>query len=41
MFRELKLVREMRAGRAAALGGVQRGWRTTAELRSRLEKPPA
>jgi hypothetical protein len=38
VFRELKLVREMRAERAAALGGAQRA---AAELRGRLEKPPA
>ncbi len=41
MPRELRLVRGMRAGRAAALGGVQRGERLAAELRGRLEKPPA
>jgi hypothetical protein len=35
MFRELKLVREMRAGRAAALGGG------LAPQDSRLEKLPA
>jgi len=46
MFRELKLVREMRmevgeelkTGKAAAQGGAQRA---AAELRGRLEKPPA
>jgi len=46
MFRELKLVREMwvevgeklKTGKAAALGGAQRA---AAELRGRLEKPPA
>jgi hypothetical protein len=37
MFRELKLVRRMRAGKAA-LGGAQRA---AAELRGRLEKLPA
>jgi hypothetical protein len=49
MFGELKLVWEMRvevgeelkAGKAAALGGAQRGERLAAELRSRLEKLPA
>jgi len=46
MFRELRLVRgmrmevgeELKTGRAAALGGVQRA---AAELRGRLEKSPA
>jgi len=43
MFRELRLVREMRVGEElktgkAAQGGVQRA---AAELRGRLEKPPA
>jgi hypothetical protein len=46
MFRELGLVRGMRTkvgevlktGKAAALGGAQQA---AAELRSRLEKPPA
>jgi hypothetical protein len=38
MFRELKHVREMHAERATALGGAQRA---AAELRGRLEKPPA
>jgi hypothetical protein len=46
MFRELKLVRgmrvevgeELKAGRAAALGGAQRA---AAELRGRLGKLPA
>jgi hypothetical protein len=38
MFRELKLVRGMWVGRAAALGGAQRA---ATELRDRLEKLPA
>ena len=46
MFRELKLVRgmrvevgeELKTGKAAAQGGAQRA---AAELRGRLEKPPA
>ena len=45
MFRELRLVRgmrvevgeELKAGKAAALGGAQRA---AAELRGRLEKQP-
>jgi hypothetical protein len=35
MLREFKLVQEMRTGKAAALGGVQRA---AAELRGYLEK---
>jgi len=46
MFRDLRLVRgmrmevgeELKAGKAAALGGVRRA---AAELRGRLEKLPA
>jgi hypothetical protein len=38
VFRELELVRGMWVGRAAAQGGAQRA---AAELRGRLEKPPA
>ncbi len=40
MFRELRLVWEMRVGRVA-LGRAQRGERLAAELRGRLEKLPA
>jgi hypothetical protein len=40
VFRELRLIRGMRVGRVA-LGGAQRGERLAAELRGRLEKPPA
>jgi len=46
MFREMRLIRgmrmevgeELKTGKAAALGGVQRA---AAELRGRLEKQPA
>ncbi len=46
MFRELRLIRgmqtevgeELKAGKAAALGGAQQA---AAELRGRLEKSPA
>ncbi len=41
MFRDLRLIRGMQAGKAAALGVVQRGERLAAELRGRPEKPPA
>jgi hypothetical protein len=40
MFRELRLVWEMRVGRVA-LGRAQRSERLAAELRGRLEKLPA
>jgi len=40
VFRELRLVWGMWVGRVA-LGGAQRGERLAAELRGRLEKPPA
>ena len=46
MFKDLRLIRgmrvevgeELKTGKAAALGGAQRA---AAELRGRLEKPPA
>jgi len=46
MFRDFRLIQEMwvevgkelKTGKAAALGGAQRA---AAELRGRLEKPPA
>jgi hypothetical protein len=40
MFRELRLVQEMRTGRAA-LGRPGLGSTGRRKLRSRLEKPPA